>query len=366
MMNYKISILCCFFLFQGCSKNDFKWELERSNPYDIHNTISSNNGNPSNTSLPTLNTLNISSITTYSANSGGNITDEGGSLVTQKGVCWSSSSDSPTLLNSHTVDGNGSGVFTSQITGLSSNTSYYIRAYATNSFGTSYGNTLQFSTNAGNSIPTIETSPIVNVGTTSANSGGNVLNDGGLSVSTKGVCWSTSPNPTNTNVNYMTIDGTGLGSFSSTLTNLNHSTTYYVRAYATNSLGTAYGNQVSFTTNFQSSPCSITSSTTHSNGWYFLQNPSNTTFHAGDNYPVVITSPSNYSFSPTNYSYLYLNEQMITSIGYNQFNSQNVGGLLTYSFDFTIPSGLTPSNCYTIRVERNGDTWVSTAFTILP
>ena len=197
----------------------------------MYNTISSNNGNPSNTSLPTLNTLNISSITTYSANSGGNITDEGGSLVTQKGVCWSSNSDSPTLLNSHTVDGNGSGVFTSQITGLSSNTSYYIRAYATNSFGISYGNTLQFSTNAGNSIPTIETSPIVNVGTTSANSGGNVLNDGGLSVSTKGSV-GLSPNPTNTNVNYMTIDGTGLGSFSSTLTNLNHSTTYYVRAYA--------------------------------------------------------------------------------------------------------------------------------------
>ena len=63
--------------------------IRRSNPYDMYNTISSNNGNPSNTSLPTLNTLNISSITTYSANSGGNITDEGGSLVTQKGVCWS-------------------------------------------------------------------------------------------------------------------------------------------------------------------------------------------------------------------------------------------------------------------------------------
>ena len=57
---------------------------------------------------------------------------------------------------------------------------------------------------------------------------------------------------------------------------------------------------------------------------------------------------------------------MITSIGYNQFNSQNVGGLLTYSFDFTIPSGVDTSNCYTIRVERNGDTWVSAAFTILP
>ena len=74
----------------------------------------------------------------------------------------------------------------------------------------------------------------------------------------------------------MTIDGTGTGSFNSYLTNLTHSTTYYVRAYATNSLGTAYGNQVSFTTNFQNSPCNITSSTTHTNGWYFLQNPSNT------------------------------------------------------------------------------------------
>ena len=62
MMNYKISILCCLFLSQGCSKNKFKWELDRSNPHDKHNTISSNSGNSSNTTLPTLNTLNISSI----------------------------------------------------------------------------------------------------------------------------------------------------------------------------------------------------------------------------------------------------------------------------------------------------------------
>ena len=52
MMNYKISILCCLFLSQGCSKNKFKWELDRSNPHDKHNTISSNSGNPSNTTLP--------------------------------------------------------------------------------------------------------------------------------------------------------------------------------------------------------------------------------------------------------------------------------------------------------------------------
>ena len=89
-----------------------------------------------------------------------------------------------------TNDGTGLGSFSSTMTNLNHSTTYYVRAYASNSLGTGYGNTLQFSTNAGNSIPTIGTSPIANIGTNSANSGGNVLNDGGLSVSTKGVCWS--------------------------------------------------------------------------------------------------------------------------------------------------------------------------------
>jgi uncharacterized protein (TIGR02145 family) len=100
-------------------------------------------------------------------------------------------------------------------------------------------------TNPGNLV-TITTSAISNITNVSVLSGGNVSSNGGSLVTQRGVCWSTSPNPTT--ANYTTNDGSGTGSFTSSLTGLIASTTYYVRAYAINSAGTAYGNQVSFTT----------------------------------------------------------------------------------------------------------------------
>jgi len=87
---------------------------------------------------PTLITAAVTSITTTTASSGGNITDDGGASVTSRGVCWSTSQN-PTVADSHTDDGNGTGTFISSITGLTSNTTYYTRAYATNSAGTGYG-----------------------------------------------------------------------------------------------------------------------------------------------------------------------------------------------------------------------------------
>jgi hypothetical protein len=95
-------------------------------------------------------------------------------------------------------------------------------------------------------VPTVETNLITGVTKTSATSGGNVTSDGGSSVTARGVCWSTVQNPTiNDN---KTIDGSGTGSFTSDITGLSANTPYYVRAYATNSSGTGYGNQVNFTT----------------------------------------------------------------------------------------------------------------------
>jgi len=82
--------------------------------------------------------------------------------------------------------------------------------------------------------------------TTTATSGGNITSDGGAAVTARGVCWATTSTPTT--ANSKTTDGTGTGSFTSSLTNLSANTTYYVRAYATNSAGTAYGSQVSFIT----------------------------------------------------------------------------------------------------------------------
>ena len=95
-------------------------------------------------------------------------------------------------------------------------------------------------------LPTVSTYNILNVTFDGATGGGNITSDGGASVTARGVCWSTSPNPTTGNS--ISPAGTGTGSFTSSLTGLTASTTYYVRAYATNSAGTAYGNQVSFTT----------------------------------------------------------------------------------------------------------------------
>ena len=96
-------------------------------------------------SLPTISTIVASNITSATATSGGNITSDGGATVTARGVCWSTSQN-PTVSNSHTTDGNGIGSFTSSITGLTADTTYYVRAYATNAAGTAYGNQITFVT----------------------------------------------------------------------------------------------------------------------------------------------------------------------------------------------------------------------------
>jgi len=101
----------------------------------------------------------------------------------------------------------------------------------------------------GAALPTIATTAASSVTHESATSGGNISNDGGAAVTARGVCWSTSQNPTITDSK--TEDGTGTGSYTSSITGLSAETTYYARAYATNSDGTAYGNEESFTTTIQ-------------------------------------------------------------------------------------------------------------------
>jgi uncharacterized protein (TIGR02145 family) len=95
-------------------------------------------------------------------------------------------------------------------------------------------------------VPILTTNAATDITTTTATSGGNITSDGGLRVTSRGVCWSTGQTPTT--ADSKTTDGTGAGNFSSALTGLSHSTTYYVRAYATTNAGTGYGSAMSFTT----------------------------------------------------------------------------------------------------------------------
>jgi hypothetical protein len=194
--------------------------------------------------LPTVTTDTVTNITQTTASSGGNVTSDGGNAVTARGVCWSTSA-LPTITNSHTTDGSGTGAFVSNITGLTANSLYYVRAYATNAYGSTYGNQQSFTTLNSTSAK-VTTNTVTNITSNSATCGGDVISDGGATVTTRGVCWSTSQNPTISNSH--TKDGSGIGSFTSSITGLKSYTSYFVRAYAININGTAYGNQQSFMT----------------------------------------------------------------------------------------------------------------------
>ncbi len=93
--------------------------------------------------VPTVVTASVSAITQTTATGGGNVTADGWATVTARGVCWNTATD-PTTTNSHTSDGTGTGTFTSSITGLTANTTYFVRAYATNNVGTAYGDNYSF------------------------------------------------------------------------------------------------------------------------------------------------------------------------------------------------------------------------------
>ena len=188
--------------------------------------------------------LSLSSITSTSASAAVGISSDGGASITAKGLVWSTSVNPTIALTTKTNDGTGTGAFTSSITALSTSTLYYVRAYATNANGTVYGAQQSFTTLG--AVPTLTTTSASSISLTGASTGGNISSDGGTTITSRGVCWSTSSNPT-VNDNKL-VNGNGTGSFTINLTGLNGSTTYYLRAYATNAVGTGYGPQISFTT----------------------------------------------------------------------------------------------------------------------
>ncbi|WP_338792741.1 T9SS type A sorting domain-containing protein [Bernardetia sp. MNP-M8] len=338
-------------------------------------------------SLATVTTTTQANITSTTADLGGNVTNDGGATVTENGIVWGTSS-TPTTSDNKVQIGTGTGIFNQTITGLPSATTVFVRAYAINSEGTSYGNQISFTTLsagqctisntsstvtqangsdigqsfttcqdgkldkirflAGNSMtgvtlniksgngtggatlgtlsglgftasgtatdfkevdvsslnilvtnssnytfyftsasllvensgastynggtfyfngspnanfdlvfevdiitptntsPTVTTATQSNVTATTADLGGNVTSDGGATVTERGIVWGTSTTPTTSN-NKVQI-GTGTGVFNQTITGLPSATTIFVRSYAINSEGTAYGNEISFTT----------------------------------------------------------------------------------------------------------------------
>ena len=232
----------------------------------------------------TLTTATPGSITQTTAESGGDITSSGGSAVTVRGTCWATTAN-PTTANSHTSDGAGIGGFTSSLTGLTSGTTYHVRAYATNSAGTSYGEDLTFTT-AAPGLPTLTTATLSSLGLTAVTTGGEISDDGTGAITNRGVCWSSTPGPDITD--NTTSNGAGTGAFTSSITGLTENSTYYVRAFATNAAGTAYGNQIVFTTDFRDADDNIYSAVHIGSQIWMGENLKTTQFENGD--PIPTTS----------------------------------------------------------------------------
>ena len=209
---------------------------------------------------PSVLTNAASNITQSSSTLNGTVNPKGSSTTVQFEYGTSTSYGNTINAAQSPLNGNNDVNVSANITGLAPNTLYHYRVEATNSAGTSYGNDLTFTTQASINLSSVITTTATNIAATTASSGGNVTSDGGANITARGICWNTSGNPTTANSN--TSDGTGTGSFTSNMTGLSSNTLYYYRAYATNSAGTSYGSDFTFTT-LSNQPTVTTNSATN-------------------------------------------------------------------------------------------------------
>lgn len=212
-------------------------------------------------------TTAVTNITQTSATSGGNITSDGGSAILARGVCYGTNPN-PTTDDDITIDGTGTGSYSSNITNLSAGMKYYVRAYATNLQGVGYGAEVSFTTES--TGPVVVTGAATNILVSGATCAGSISDNGGSgqTITAKGIQYSTISSIAESDPK---IAGVGPESgFTSNLTGLLTNTEYFYRAYATNSAGkTGYGNVQSFTTS-SNPPATLT--TGDVNNVYLLGN----------------------------------------------------------------------------------------------
>ena len=194
-------------------------------------------------SPPKVETASVDNIMNTSARVGGRITDDGNASITERGYYWDTIT-SPEKTGTKVNVGAGDGAFYDTLQGLTVGTTYYVKAFAKNASDISFGNETYFTTQI--SLPTISATTVTSLTKTSVLVGGEITDNGGAPVTKRGVYWGKSAQPQTSGIK-LEIDS-GLGTVADTIADLDKAITYYVVAFATNVKGTAYGNEVSFTT----------------------------------------------------------------------------------------------------------------------
>lgn len=216
----------------GCKKND-----------------GSGNANSNTPNIPTVTTTIESAVTSSSLQTGGTVTSDGGSAILTRGVCWRSTTSLPTIADTKSIDGAGTGTFSSTISGLIPFTGYYIRAYATNANGTGYGNELFVLTREGLVLSVTEVYEENDLRKCDLQISVKGVSDASsFGVTQTGVCWGTSKNPTIADSKVTSGPLSALYTHFVLTLSFGINSTYYIRPFATASNGTTYGNQVTYTT----------------------------------------------------------------------------------------------------------------------
>jgi hypothetical protein len=211
----------------ACKKDYFRWDLEKKK------------------TMPVVTTIAVNAVYATAASVQLKLESNGNSEISSFGVCVGLENDPDINSNTNLTQASDS-IQTILIGNLTPSTTYYVRAFAQNEVGVAYGASVSFTTTS-TSAPAISTTQASSVSSSSAQIGGIILSDGGLSITSKGLCYSsTSTTPTLSGLSISA--GSGNSPFTSTLTGLQNSTVYFARAYATNSMGTSYGQTISFTT----------------------------------------------------------------------------------------------------------------------
>lgn len=236
----------------------------------------------------TVSTHGVTLITGSSAVSGGQISSDGGFDISTKGICWDTIPN-PTIGDSFILDTSEDSEFTAELRGLAGGKSYYVRAYATNAGGISYGNEEMFTTNT---VPLISTNEVTEITGNSVKSGGSIIETFGTVIIDRGICWSEQINPSITDEKVSLAAGEN--TFEATMVNLQSGTLYHVRSYVITVGGdVAYGENVLFQTQLLDYDGNVYTTVLIGEQVWMVQNFKST--HYNDGTPIDV---SNYAWHP--------------------------------------------------------------------